>query len=180
MRDFGGGGFEEFSSGRDVEEEIAYGDGGSQWGSGWFGVGVLFCFCFGIDFESGLLASGSADDSCPADAGDAGEGLSTKSHGTDGEEVFGGGEFAGGMWCPGQGDIMAIKARAVVGYLDEAFAAVLDSDVDACGLGVDGVFEKLLDHRGWPFDNLSGGYLVDQQCGEYFDLSHGVALWSVP
>ena len=118
---------------------------------------------FGVDFESGLLVSGSANDSRPANAGDACEGFATKSHGTDGEEALGRGEFAGGMWCPGQGDVVVVESGAVVCYLDEAFSAVLDSDVDACGVGVDGVFEELLDNRGGPFDNLTGGNLVDQE-----------------
>ena len=82
------------------------------------------------------------------------------------------GDLAGGMPLQAQPRVLRAHADAVVLDPDEPLAAVLDGDGDARRLGVDGVLDQLLDHRGRPLDDLTGGDLVGQIVGQLADAAH--------
>src|SRR5262249_58617700 len=62
----------------------------------------------------------------------------------------------------GEVDLLCAHAGAVVGDADEVPAGVPELDADGAGVGVEGVLDELLHHRGRPLDDLAGGDLVHQ------------------
>ena len=62
----------------------------------------------------------------------------------------------------GQRQFVLTDANTVVTHPDALLAALLDIDLDQAGTGIQAVLQQLLDHRGRPFDDLTGGNLIDQ------------------
>ena len=170
MAHLGRVGFEELSSGRDVAEEVSDLDGGADLSAG----GARRCGLAGAggDFD-GLEGVGSAaGDSQVGDGGDGGERFASEPEGRDSFEVLGGSEFAGCVSGEGEGEFRRGDAGPIVAGADEFLASFLEFEDDACGLGVDGVFEEFLDDAGRPLDDLAGGDLVDQGFGQNPDRGH--------
>ena len=63
------------------------------------------------------------------------------------------------MACEGQWQIITREACAVVGDADEVQPATHQVNANLPRAGVDGVLHQLLDHRGRPLDDLTGGDL---------------------
>jgi hypothetical protein len=76
------------------------------------------------------------------------------------------------MAFEGEQSVVADHAAAVVGDANEAAAASLDFDADACGAGIEGVLQELLDDGGGAVDDLAGGDLVGNLVGENADTAH--------
>lgn len=68
--------------------------------------------------------------------------------------------------------IGAVHSAPVVGYPDQADAALLELDGDPPGPRVDGVLDQFLDHRGGSLDHLPGGDLAGQDVGKEADGAH--------
>jgi hypothetical protein len=67
-----------------------------------------------------------------------------------------------------QWQVFGLYAATVVGHADQRLAGIDQLHVNACGTGVDGVFDQFLDHAGRAFHHLAGGDLVGE-----FDWQHG-------
>ena len=63
--------------------------------------------------------------------------------------------LAGRMADESRRDVFGFDAGPVVADLNELDAAGLDGDGDLRCTGIDGVFQKLLDHRRGPLDDLA-------------------------
>ncbi len=64
------------------------------------------------------------------------------------------------MAFKGQKSIVPHHATAIVGDLNQLFAASFYVDPDARGTGIQRVLQQLFDHRGRALHHLSGGDLV--------------------
>ncbi len=81
-------------------------------------------------------------------------------------EVVGGGDLARGMTRQRQRQILPGDTGTVIPHTDQFCAALLDVDFNARGAGIQRVFQQLLDHRGRPLNDFSGGNLVGEQRGK--------------
>ena len=63
------------------------------------------------------------------------------------------------MTGEGQRQVIAREASAIVGDADEVQPAAHQVNANLSRAGVDGVLDQLLDHRGGPLDDLTGGDL---------------------
>ena len=70
-----------------------------------------------------------------------------------------------GMALDGKRQIMRPHTDAVIGDADQSTAAAVGQDIDARGLGVDGILDQLLDHGGGALDHLAGRNAIDQRSG---------------
>src|SRR5947209_5549614 len=78
------------------------------------------------------------------------------------------------MALEGKHGIVAHHADAVVGDLDQLFAAGFDLYVDAARARVQRVLEQLLHHRRRTLHHLARGDLVGYVLGKYVDAAHGL------
>ena len=62
----------------------------------------------------------------------------------------------------GQRNLVRADAAAIVRHPDKLAPALLDLHSNRRGLGVDGIFQQLLYHRGRALNDLPGGNLVDR------------------
>src|SRR5262249_43378190 len=81
-------------------------------------------------------------------------------------------QLAGGVAGQGQRQVVRLDAAAVIDHPDEVEAAVADLGVDACGAGVDGVLQQLLEDAGRSLDDLAGGDLADEHGRQLLDAWH--------
>jgi len=58
----------------------------------------------------------------------------------------------------------------IVADPDTVDPARLDCDGDACGVGVDAVFDEFFHHRCGPLDDFAGRYPLDGPCVQFLDL----------
>jgi hypothetical protein len=61
---------------------------------------------------------------------------------------------------------------AVVDDANEFASAGFDLDADACGAGVERIFEELFDDGGRAFDDFTGGDLIRHNVREDSDATH--------
>ncbi len=160
VADLGRGGLHELAAGGRIEEKVA--DLDRRAGSAAAGGRLRGDSAFACDSSAGGGVAGSAGDGYLGDGCDAGEGLAAEAHCLDAIEVVFLLEFAGGVRCQGQRQVVELDAPAVIDDLDEAAAAVLDVHFDVSGAGIESVFEQFLDDAGGAFDDLAGGDLVLQ------------------
>ena len=85
-------------------------------------------------------------------------------------------QLARGVLLDGPPDLGLGHADAVVGDDDAVGAAGLDGDVDAGRVGVEGVFDQLLDDGGGPLDHLAGGDAVARLRVEFADVRAHVVI----
>ena len=122
-----------------------------------------------FDFRPALVGRRAAAKHQPADLADGGQGFAAEAQRADAEQVVGLGELARGVGGDGQRQFFGRDSAAVVDDPHQVQSAVLGSNVDPRGPGVDGVFHQLLDHACRPFDDLAGRDLVDEGLGETTD-----------
>ena len=82
------------------------------------------------------------------------------------------------MAADGEFEFGGTHAGAVVGYPQQALAAACRRNLDAGRARVDGVFDQFLGGTCGPFDDLTGGDLVDDGFGEQAD-GHGHVLLQI-
>ena len=112
----------------------------------------------------------------PGDARDRRQRLAPESEGREPVEVGRLGDLARRVPLEGEKRVVPAHAAAVVLDSDQGPAAVAELDLDPAGAGVQGVFDKLLDHRGRPLDDLAGGDLVRHPVGQDADSGHSPGL----
>ena len=66
------------------------------------------------------------------------------------------------MTLNGQRQFRRPHAMTIIGDADEALATFAQFDDDAGGTRIDTIFDQFLHHRGGPFNDLTGGDLVDE------------------
>ena len=67
----------------------------------------------------------------------------------------------------GKTHIVGMDAQAVVAHADPLHARLIDVDPDGRGLGVEAVFDKLLDDGRGPLNDLAGGDLVCDELAKW-------------
>ena len=72
--------------------------------------------------------------------------------------------------------VVARHPKAIVENRDEALSSILDLDDDSRCLGVERVFDELLDHRSRAIDDFPGGNLVGQNIGKNVYPPHGGSI----
>jgi hypothetical protein len=163
---------QEFPAGRQIEEQIAHLDAGSRGRAG----GLDFEQFTSVDDDLRRLRSGGLRFArCQgetADAGDAGQGFTTETHGGNRGQVIGGLNFTGGVAFEAEQGIVAAHAQAVVGDPDQAAAPGLDFGGDGGSLGIERILDQFLDHAGGAFDDFAGGDLVGDLFGQKPDAIH--------
>ncbi len=75
--------------------------------------------------------------------------------------------------------VLPLHADPVVGDAHQGLAAGRCHDIDGRRMGIDGIFDKFLDHTGRPLDNLTGRYPVDHRLAELSDL-HSIPFLRFP
>ena len=171
----------ELAPGRRVVEQIADGDGGAAVAGRRFTADDLATL--DLDHPAGVRGRRAADAAHPADRGDARERFTAESERADAHDVGGRGDLAGGVALEGQRQVAEGHAVAVVIDRQRGQAAVLQSDRNLPGAGVEAVLDELLDDRRRTLDHLAGGDAVDRGAVEHPDpagfLCH-LALHAVP
>ena len=99
------------------------------------------------------------DERDAGDGGDAGERLAAEAERRDALQVVECADLAGGVTREGQRQVIAREAGAVVGDADQIEAAAHQVHANLTRACVDRILDQLLDHRGWPLDDLAGGDL---------------------
>ena len=74
--------------------------------------------------------------------------------------------------------LVAVDAASIVSHPDKGGAAVPDFHRDRRSPRVDGIFHKLLDHGGGPFDDLSRRDLIDCFLIQYLNICHPITTCS--
>ena len=77
------------------------------------------------------------------------------------------------MTLQAEKDIVFIHTLAIVDDPDKAGAAAFDFNLDTVRSGIKAVFQQLLHHGGWTFDNLACCYPVGKVFGKDADFRHG-------
>ena len=162
---------QEFAAGGQIEEQVAHFHDGS-FRRAHVGDGQDLSAGH-FDLRPAQRAPFAAGEREPRDGGDARDGFAAKPERRDAVQVFGPGNFAGGMTFEGEERVVAAHAEPVVGDIDERATAVLDGDRDASGFGVEGVLDQLLHDGGGPLDHLAGSDLVGDLLGEETNPVHG-------
>ena len=89
--------------------------------------------------------------------GDRGQGLAAEAQRADVLQVVGLGQLAGGMALERQQRLGGRDALAVVDHPHQPPAALAHLDADLVRAGVQAVLDQLLDRRGWPLHDFTGG-----------------------
>ena len=111
-------------------------------------------------------------------SGDRGQCFAAETHSAERKEIFGFGNFRGGVALESKARVGFAHSLAVVNHLHEAFPSVLHDDLHLRGTGIDGVFHQFLNHRRGPLHHFAGRYLVGHGVGqEMYDVAHGVFLF---
>ena len=84
------------------------------------------------------------------------------------------------MALEGEERVVAHHAAAVIGNLDEFFAAAFHLHANAARARVQRVLEQLLYDRGRALDDFSGSDLVSDMLRENVDASHGISHYRRP
>ena len=77
------------------------------------------------------------------------------------------------MTLEGQQGVVAHHAAAVVGDLNQLFAAGFNLDSDAGGAGIERIFQQFLHYRRGTLHDFAGGDLVGNVFGKNVDSAHG-------
>ncbi len=110
------------------------------------------------------------------DTANRGQRLATEAERTDGEQIVGTGELAGGVTGEGKRQVVGRDAAAIIDDANRLDAALLDFHVDPRSAGIDGIFEQLLDDAGGAFDDLARRDFVDDQRRKLVNSCHVLCL----
>ena len=169
--------FEELHAGGGVVEQVLHPDGGAHGAGGRLPALLLAA---GDAVAGGKLVHlGAGKQLYPRYAGNGSQCLAPETQRVDAVQVVRFFNFAGGVADEGRRDILGINAGAVIADLDQLYAAGLDADGDLRCTGVDGVFQKLLDHRCRALHHLTGGDQLRGMLIQNMDDCHSLfpPLW---
>src|SRR5205823_3488191 len=157
---FGFFGPKELAARRQIEKELPDFNRGSGPPAGGFDFENFFGGDHNLRTFGGFgfaLAAGQGE---TADTGNTGQSFAAKAHGSDGGQILGALNFAGGMTLEAEESVIAAHADAIIGNANEAAATGLDFDRDAPGAGIEGVLDQFFDDAGGPLDHLARRDLV--------------------
>lgn len=155
---FGGVGFQELTSGRDIEEEVL----DQKVASYRTGTGLLTCKTAAGDRKvcAKLLAFHTRLQLDLCNGGDGSQCLAAEPHRMEGKEVVGLADLGSGMPLEREPCIGLRHSLAVINYLDGRAACVGYQHIDVLRFGINRILHQFLDDRGRPLDDLAGCYLV--------------------
>jgi len=107
---------------------------------------------------------------------DGGKGFPSESHGGDGVEILELTKLAGGMTLNAQQCVVAIHASPIVQNPDQSASPIHHFDLNACGSGIEGILDQLLQNGCRAFHDLARGNLVDHRVRQHLDgsgFAHG-------
>ena len=164
--------FEELHAGGGVVEQILHPDGGAHSTGGRLPALLLAA---GDAVAGGKLVHlGAGEQLYPRYAGNGSQCLAPEPQRMDAVQVIRLFNFAGGVADEGRWDILGINTGAVIADLDQLYAAGLDAYGNLRCTGVDGVFQKLLDHRCRTLHHLTGGDQLRSMFIQNMDDCHGL------
>ena len=167
--------FQEFTSGRKVEEQILY----RQIRSGGTGFGglVLEFGCGNLQMSADGIALAHCAQVNLCHRGDGWQSFAAEPHGMKFEKIACLPDFRSGMALEGQTRVGIRHSAAVVDYLNQILAAVAENNLNGGCTGVDCIFNQLLDYRSRALDNFSGGNLVGHRIRQKSDnVAHLLCL----
>ena len=171
--------FEELHAGGGVVEQILHPDGGAHSTGGRLPALLLAA---GDAVAGGKLVHlGAGEQLYPRHAGNGSQCFTPEAQRMDAVQVIRLFNFAGGVADEGRWDILGINSGAVIADLDQLYAAGLDAYGNLRCTGVDGVFQKLLDHRCRTLHHLTGGNQLRSMLIQNMDDCHGLfpPLWLI-
>ena len=164
--------FEELHAGGSVVEQILHPDGGAHSTGGRLPALLLAA---GDAVAGGKLVHlGAGEQLYPRYAGNGSQCLTPEPQRMDAVQVIRLFNFAGGVADESRWDILGINTGAVIADLDQLYAAGLDAYGDLRCTGVDGVFQKLLNHRCGALYHLTGGDQLRSMLIQNMDDCHGL------
>ena len=171
--------FEELHAGGGVIEQILHPDGGAH--SAGSRLPALLLAAGDAVAGGKLVYLGAGEQLYPCHAGNGSQCLAAEAQRMDAVQIVRLFNFAGGVADKGCRDILSINAGAVIADLDQLYAAGLDAYGDLRCTGIDGVFQKLLDHRCRALHHLTGGDQLRGMLIQYMDDCHGLfpPLWLI-
>jgi hypothetical protein len=173
--------FEEGPARRDVEEQVADGDGGA--GGCRQGLGTGSVAALGLDAGADGIAGPAGAEVHPRHRRDGGEGFAAEPFREEGEQVVGVAELRGGVALEAADRVRRGHAGTGVDYVDQGAAGIREVDVDACGTGIDRILDEFLDDAGGALDHFAGGDLVRNMRWQHLDealLAHLRKPFSMP
>ena len=171
--------FEELHAGGGVVEQVLHPDGGAHSTGGRLPALLLTA---GDAVAGGKLVHlGAGEQLYPRHAGNGSQCFTPEAQCVDAVQVIRLFNFAGGVADESRWDILSINTGAVIADLDQLYAAGLDAYGDLRCTGVDGVFQKLLDHRCGALHHLTGGDQLRGMLIQNMDDCHGLfpPLWLI-
>ena len=171
--------FEELHAGGGVVEQVLHPDGGAHSTGGRLPALLLTA---GDAVAGGKLVHlGAGEQLYPRHAGNGSQCFTPEAQCVDAVQVIRLFNFAGGVADESRWDILSINTSAVIADLDQLYAAGLDAYGDLRCTGVDGVFQKLLDHRCGALHHLTGGDQLRGMLIQNMDDCHGLfpPLWLI-
>ena len=171
--------FEELHAGGGVVEQVLHPDGGAHGAGGRLPALLLAA---GDAVAGGKLVHlGAGEQLYPRHAGNGSQCLTPEPQRMDAVQVIRLFNFAGGVADESRWDILGINTGAVIADLDQLYAAGLDAYGDLRCTGVDGVFQKLLNHRCGALYHLTGGDQLRSMLIQNMDDCHGLfpPLWLI-
>ena len=171
--------FEELHAGGGVVEQILHPDGGAHSTGGRLPALLLAA---GDAVAGGkLVRLGAGEQLYPRYAGNGSQCLTPEPQRMDAVQVIRLFNFAGGVADESRWDILGINTGAVIADLDQLYAAGFNADGDLRCTGVDGVFQKLLNHRCGALYHLTGGDQLRSMLIQNMDDCHSLfpPLWLI-
>ena len=153
------GGLEEFLPGRGVIKQIPDNDGGAFRSANL--LRPLFRTAFYLIPGSGKAVRCLGNQFHLGNCRNACQGLTAEPQGGYGKKILHGLDLTGCMAQECQGNLVLCYAAAIIRHPYHAAAPILYLYGYRGGLGIDGIFKKLLDHGGRAFNHFSCCYLVN-------------------
>ena len=113
------------------------------------------------DPRPAIFASHAAFDRHPRDAGDRRKRFAAETHGGHQLDRFIR-QFRGRVTFQRQRNVIAAHPATIVGDLNQVESALIETDVDLAGTGVDRIFDQLFQGTGRALDHLPGSYPIYQ------------------
>jgi len=161
---------QEFPAGGHVIEEVSHGDHRAAAERGFFAAQHLAAG--DLDARAGGLLGGAGFEQQARDRRDRWQRLAAEPERGYREQVLHIAQLAGGMALEGQQRVVPQHAAAVVHHADQPPAARFHFHPQVRRAGVQGVFQKFLDHRRRPLHHFPGGDLVGHLVGKNADAAH--------
>ena len=164
---------QELASGREIEEQLPDLHAGAGRTPGRSHLEQLAPVDHDLRGHGGVALPLARGHGQAADTRDARQRLTPKAHGGNGAQVLGPLNFARRVSLQAEQRVIPAHAKPIVRHADQTPAPRLNLHGDACGLGIQGILDQLLDHAGRTLHHFAGGNLVGNQLGQETNAVHG-------